>query len=59
MNSIEELKTQDSGTYDFILIGINNQKTAEKIKKNLLSINIEQEKIKWLSKDFIKKRIIY
>ena len=54
VNSIEELKTQDSGTYDFILIGINNQKTAEKIKKNLLSINIEQEKIKWLSKDFIK-----
>lgn len=53
--SPEELKIQDSCTYDFILIGISSQKTAEKVEKYLMGIGIRQEKIKWLDKEFVKE----
>lgn len=55
VNSPKELQTMDANAYDFILTGINNQKTAEQVEKYLLDTGIKQEKIRWLDRDFIKE----
>lgn len=40
--------------YDFVLIANINNKVADAIKNDLISLGVEQEKILWFSEDFLK-----
>ena len=51
----EELRNLDDSTYDFLIIGINSQKTAKIVKEYLIEMSVREEKIRWLSEDFIRE----
>ncbi len=51
----EELRNLDDSTYDFLVIGINSQKTAKIVKEYLIEMSVREEKIRWLSEDFIRE----
>lgn len=51
----ERLEELEECTYDYIIIGINNQKAVREIENYLTNISIDREKIRWLDMDFIKE----
>ncbi len=56
VNSPENLKQFDISSYDWVIIGVCSEKTAEKIKEYLIELHIDKEKIKWLRKAFIQEK---
>lgn len=56
VNSPENLKQLDISSYDWVIIGVCSEKTAEKIKEYLIELHIDKEKIKWLRKAFIQEK---
>lgn len=53
VNSPEKLKLLNDHSYDFIIIAVNNQNTADVICRNLVNMGVKRERIKCLNKDFI------
>ncbi|MCI8312151.1 MAG: glycosyltransferase family 2 protein [Lachnospiraceae bacterium] len=51
----EKLRDLDDSTYDFLMIGINSQKTVNIVEGYLAEMSVRKEKIRWLSEDFIKE----
>lgn len=43
-----------SGAYDFVIIAVTSEKQAQSIRQDIISLGIPEEKIKWLTVDFIQ-----
>lgn len=42
------------GVYDFVIIAVTSEKQAQSIHRDILSLGVPDEKIKWLTSDFIQ-----
>ncbi len=45
--SVEQLARLDSGKYDVVVIAIEKEGTAEKIKASLLQLGLPEDKVRW------------
>ena len=44
----EKLRDLDDSTYDFLMIGINSQKTVNIVEGYLAEMSVRKEKIRWI-----------